>query len=197
MLAASELPKIEETALLATATVQDNLTIEDFMANPCDRMEWVDGQLIETNGMTLKHSRIQSKLGRCWGNYKYSTGQGGEVYTEPPCRTNRQVRRPDVAYLTPELVAQFGDIPTLPQSFPLVAEIVSPTDIAEDIFLKAQEYLASSCQEVWLVFPDSHLVFVVNHNQILGFRAGEIVRTQQVLVDFSIAVDELLALNKY
>lgn len=189
----SELPKVEETALLATATVQDNLTIEDFMANPPDNMEWVDRQLVEKNDMTLKTGRIQSNLSYLWKSYKISSGQGGEVYTEAPCRTNQQVRRPDVAYLTPELVAQFGDVPTLPQSFPLVAEIVSPTDIAEDVFLKAQEYLASSCQEVWIVFPDSHLVFVVNHNQILGFRAGETVKTQQVLADFSIAVDELLA----
>ena len=189
----SELPKVEETALLATATVQDNLTIEDFIANPPDNMEWVDRQLVEKNDMTLKTGLIQSKLSRCWGNYKDSSGQGGEVYTEAPCRTNQKVRRPDVAYLTPELVAQFGDVPTLPQSFSLVAEIVSPTDIAEDVFLKAQEYLASSCQEVWLVFPESHLVFVVTQNQILGFRAGETVSTQQVLAGFTIAVNELLA----
>ena len=189
----SELSKIEETPLLATADVQNNLTIEDFIANPPDNMEWVDRQLVEKNDMTLKTGRIQSKLSRCWGNYKDSSGQGGEVYTEAPCRTNQKVRRPDVAYLTPELVAQFGDVPTLPQSFSLVAEIVSPTDIAEDVFLKTQEYLASSCQEVWLVFPESHLVFVVTQNQILGFRAGETVSTQQVLAGLTIAVDELLA----
>ena len=189
----SELPKVEETALLATATLQDNLTIEDFIANPPDNMEWVDRQLVEKNDMTLKTGRIQSNLSYLWKSYKISSSQGGEVYTEAPCRTNRQVRRPDVAYLTPELVAQFGDVPTLPQSFPLVAEIVSPTDIAEDVFLKAQEYLTSSCQEVWLVFPESHLVFVVTQNQILGFRAGETVSTQQVLAGLTIAVDELLA----
>lgn len=189
----SELPKVEETALLATAAVQDNLTIEDFMANPPKNMEWVDGQLVEKNGATLKHGKIQSSLGCAWANYRTFSKQGGEFYISPPCRTNRQVRRPDVAYLTPELVAQFGEVPTLPQSFPLVAEIVSPTDIAEDVFLKAQEYLASSCQEVWLVFPESHLVFVVNHNQILGFRAGETVSTQLILAGCTIAVDELLA----
>ncbi|MCW6049335.1 Uma2 family endonuclease [Microcoleus sp. A2-C5] len=188
----SELPKIDETPAIAPI-VRDNLTIENFMANPPDNMEWVDRQVVEKNDMTLKTGRIQSKLSRCWGNYKDSSGQGGEVYTEAPCRTNQQIRRPDVAYLTPELAAQFGDVPTLPQSFPLLAEIVSPTDIAENVFLKAQEYLASSCQEVWIVLPDSHLVFVVNYNQILGFRAGETVRTQQILADFSIAVDELLA----
>ncbi|MCC3439950.1 MULTISPECIES: Uma2 family endonuclease [unclassified Microcoleus] len=190
---ASELSTIEETALLATATVPDNLTIEDFMAHPPKNMEWVDGQIVEKHGATLKHSKIQSSLSFSWANYMIFRQQGGEVYISPPCRTNRQVRRPDVAYLTPELVAQFGDVPTFPQSFSLVAEIVSPTDIAEDVFLKAQEYLASSCQEVWLVFPESHLVFVVTQNQILGFRAGETVSTQQVLTGFTIAVDELLA----
>lgn len=189
----SELPKIEETALLATAAVQDNLTIEDFMANPPDNMELVDCQLVEKNGMTLKTGKIQLRLGNSWEDYKDSSGQGGEAYVEVPCRTNRQIRRPDVAYLTPELVAQFGKIATLPQSFPLIAEIVSPTDIAEDIFLKAQEYLASSCQEVWLVFPESHLVFVVTQDRILTFRSGDTATTQQILLGFSIDVDRLLA----
>jgi Uma2 family endonuclease len=189
----SELPKIEETALLATAAVQDHLTIEDFMANPPDNMELVDGQLVEKNGMTLKTGKIQSRLSRYWGDYKDSSGQGGEAYVEVPCRTNQQIRRPDVAYLTPELVAQFGNLATLPQTFPLIAEIVSPTDIAEDVFLKAQEYLESNCQEVWLVFPESCLIFVMTQNQILTFRSGDTASTQQILLGFSIEVDRLLA----
>ncbi len=91
------------------------------------------------------------------------------------------------------MVAQFGKVDILPQSFPLVAEIVSPTDIAEDLFLKAQEYLQSGCEEAWLVFPVSRLVLVMTQSQILGFTAGEVVRTQRVLLGFSVAVDELLA----
>jgi len=179
---------------MVTATIiSDNLALEEFTVAPPDNMELVDGQLVEKNGMTLKTGKIQSRLSRYWGDYKDSSGQGGEAYVEVPCRTNQQIRRPDVAYLTPDLVAQFGNLATLPQSFPLIAEIVSPTDIAEDVFLKAQEYLASSCQEAWLVFPESHLVFVVTQNQILGFRAGETVSTQQVLAGFRISVDELLA----
>ena len=167
-------------------------SLEDYMANPPEGMEWVDGELVEKTGMTLKHSEIQANLSFYWRSYINSNQQGGKVYTEVPCRTNKQGRRPDVAYLTPELVAQFGDVPTLPQSFPLIAEIVSPTDLAEDLFLKAQEYLQSGCEEVWLVFPDSRLVFVVTQNQILGFKAGDVVSTQKVLLGFSAAVNELL-----
>jgi Uma2 family endonuclease len=91
------------------------------------------------------------------------------------------------------LVSEFGDVPTLSQSFPLIAEIVSPTDLAEDLFLKAQEYLQSGCEEIWLVFPESRLVFVMTDNQVLGFKAGDVVSTQKLLLGFSVAVDELLA----
>jgi Putative restriction endonuclease len=171
---------------------------------------------------------ISRRAGNYWENYKDSSGQGGEAYVEVPCRTNQQIRRPDVAYLisnplfivlysslysllcplcslrlnhsdatgndiTSELVAQFGNLATLPQSFPLIAEIVSPTDIAEDVFLKAQDYLASSCQEVWLVFPESHLIFVLTQDRILTFRSGDTATPQQILLGFSIELDRLLA----
>jgi Uma2 family endonuclease len=175
--------------MVAATVAQKHFTLEEFMTNPPDQMEWVDGKLVEKNGATLKHGKIQSRLGCAWANYRTFSKQGSEVYISPPCRTNQQIRRPDVAYLTPELVAEFGNLATLPQ----IAEIVSPTDIAEDVFLKAQEYLASSCQEVWLVFPESHLVFVMTQNQILTFRAGDTASTQQILIGFSIEVDRLLA----
>ncbi|MDP8965391.1 MAG: Uma2 family endonuclease [Cyanobacteriota bacterium] len=179
--------------MVANAVVSENVFLEDFTLNLPEHMEWVDGQLVEKSGMTLQHSEIQINLGFYWKSYTISSGQGGKVYSDVPCRTTKQRRRPDVAYLTPELVAQFGKVDILPQSFPLIAEIVSPTDVAEDVFLKAQEYLQSSCEEVWLVFPESRLVLVMTQSQIIGFKSGEVVSTQRVLLGFSVAVDELLA----
>ena len=179
--------------MVTTAVVSENISLNDSTLNLPEHMEWVDGQLIEKNGMTLQHSEIQINLGFYWKSYTISSGQGGKVYTDVPCRTSKQVRRPDVAYLTPELVTQFGKADILPQSFPLIAEIVSPTDIAEEVLLKAQEYLQSGSEEVWLVFPSSRLVLVMTQGQIVGFTAGEVVSTQRVLQGFSVAVDELLA----
>ena len=173
-------------------SVSEIQSLEDYMANPPEGMEWVDGELVEKTGMTLKHSEIQGNISLYWRNHINSNQQGGKIYTEAPCRTNKQGRRPDLAYLTPNLVAQFGNAAILPQSFPLIAEVVSPTDLAEELFLKAQEYLQSSCEEVWLVFPESRLVFVNTHNHIIGFKSGDVVSTQQVLLGFSVAVDELL-----
>ncbi|MBD2307949.1 Uma2 family endonuclease [Chroococcidiopsis sp. FACHB-1243] len=168
-----------------------NLSLEDYLANPPDCMEWVNGQLVEQE-VTVKHSQIQARLGRYWGNYIIDSGKGGDVYMELPCRTLRQGRRPDVAYLTAELSTQFDTATALPQSPPLVAEIVSPTDVAEELFAKAQEYLESGCQEVWLVFPDSQRILILTQDRTLGFHHGDVVSTQLVMQGFSVSVDELL-----
>ncbi len=178
---------------MITATVTESVSLEDFLANPPEQMEWVDGQLVEKTGMTVRHSLIQSRLDCYWRNYKNESGQGGEVFVELPCRTLKQGRRPDVAYLTAELLAQFGEVSALPQSPPLVGEIASPDDSAEELFAKAQEYLESGCQEVWLVFPENRRVLVLTQGQMLGFNLGDVVRTQLVLQGFSVALDEFLA----
>jgi Uma2 family endonuclease len=183
----SSVSDVEETSRLPVTN------LEDFLLTPIEHMEWVDGALVEKVGMTLKHGLVQSRLDSAWRVYKQSSGLGGEVFTEAPCQTLNRGRRPDVAYATPEFVTKIGDAASAPQSFPLIAEIVSPTDEAEMIFAKAQEYLQSGCGEVWLVMPESRYVFVITAEKRLWFGAGEVVSTQIVLPGFSVAVDELLA----
>jgi Uma2 family endonuclease len=124
-LQASEISEVVET--LDTAQFH---SLANFVTHPIDDAEWVDGKVVEKTGMTVKTGVVQGRLNRFWGNYASSNGQGGESCTEAPCRTLKQVRRPDVAYITPELLTQYGQPATFPQSFPLIAEIASPTDSA-------------------------------------------------------------------
>ncbi|MEG3897103.1 MULTISPECIES: Uma2 family endonuclease [unclassified Microcoleus] len=169
------------------------ISLEDFLVKPPDRMEWVDGNLVEKTGMTFKHGLAQVNLATSWKNYKNSSGQGGEIVTEVLCRTNKQGRRPDVAYITPELLPQSGNFTAFSQSFPLIAEVASPEDSGEELFAKAQEYLESGCLEVWLLFPEARLIFVNAGQRWRLFNADEVVNTQTVLTGFSVAVSELLA----
>ncbi|HSF72647.1 MAG TPA: Uma2 family endonuclease, partial [Microcoleus sp.] len=99
------------------------ISLEEFLVKPPDRMEWVDGNLVEKTGMTFKHGLAQVNLATSWRNYKNSSEQGGEVVTEVLCRTSKQGRRPDVAYITPELLPQSGNFTAFSQSFPLIAEV--------------------------------------------------------------------------
>jgi Uma2 family endonuclease len=188
-------PKLEIIAEIQPESDPEKvISLEDFLVKPPDRMEWVDGNLVEKTGMTFKHGLAQVNLAASWKNYKNSSGHGGEVVTEVLCRTNKQGRRPDVAYITPELLQQqAGNFTTLSQSFPLIAEVASPEDSGEELFAKAQEYLESGCLEVWLLFPEAKLVFVNAGNNWLLFNADEVVSTQRVLTGFSVAVNELLA----
>ena len=171
----------------------DSEILSTEVVNLPEQMEYVDGKLIEKTGMTFKHSVTQANLTYYWRNYIISSGQGGKVCTEAPCRTGKQSRRPDVAYITPELLEELGEFTILPQSFPLIAEIASPDDSGEELFAKAKEYLESSCQEVWLVFPESLWIIVITQEQHQLLTLGEMVSTQAVLQGFSVAVDELLA----
>ncbi len=195
-------PKLEPelpTELVDIAEIQSQsepqkvISLEEFLVKPPDRMEWVDGNLVEKTGMTFKHGLAQVNLATSWKNHKNSSGQGGEVVTEVLCRTAKQGRRPDIAYITPELLQQAGNFTALSQSFPLIAEVASPEDSGEELFAKAQEYLESGCLEVWLLFPEARLIFVNAGERWLLFNADEVVETQRVLAGFSVAVNELLA----
>ncbi|HAA32207.1 MAG TPA: hypothetical protein DCE56_36550 [Cyanobacteria bacterium UBA8553] len=182
---------------MVTSTVVLNpseiLSLEEYLLHPPDNTEWVDGQVVEKQGRTAKHSRVQARLARYWGNYKDDSSHGGEVYTEAACRTVGRSRRPDISYLRPEFVTQFGDFTVLPQSFLLIAEVASPEDSAEELFAKAREYLQSGCQEVWLLFPESQLVLINAQQRWLLFNPCDVVTTQTVLPGFNVPVNELLA----
>ena len=192
--------------MIIPSVEQLDLTLEEWMQNPPDGTEWVDGKVIVKHpvefvngevvgkpGMTAKTRRTQSKLDYYWRSYMISSGQRGEVYVEVTCQTLKKGRIPDVSYITPELLAQVGEFSVLSQSFPLLAEIVSPSDFADDVFAKAQEYLDSGCLEVWLLFPKSSWVLVITHGEVVLFKPGEVAKTQVVLPGFSVAVDELMA----
>lgn len=169
------------------------LTLEAYLRNPPENHEWIDGQLIEKHTMTLRHSTVQGQIATYWNNHATATQQGGRALTEAPCRTHNQGRRPDVAYLPQTLYEQYGQFASLPQSFPLIAEIASPDDRAETLFAKAEEYLASGCEEVWIVFPEARFILVkVQDSQWQAFGLGQTIATQHGLTGFHCQVDELL-----
>ncbi|MGI0482164.1 Uma2 family endonuclease [Geminocystis sp. CENA526] len=178
---------------MVAVITKPTFTLDDFLANPPNHQEWIDGKLQETTGMTIRHSKIQAKLARLWGNFVNDSHQEGEIYTELPCKTIKQGRRPDVCYLTPELAKNYDNAPSLPQSPPLIAEIASPADSAEDLFAKANEYLASGCEEVWLVLPENEKVFIIMLDRTLVFSNNDIVTTQKVLTGFNISINDLFS----
>lgn len=178
---------------MVAAIEAQTLSLEEFLASPLDRVEWVDQQLVTKHEMTAKTGRIQARLAYHWRNHLILNNLGGEVYTETACRTVGRVHCPDVAYLSPEQVAEYGDFKILPHSFPLIAEVISPTDEAEEVFTKVREYLESQAQEVWLIFPDSRWIMTITATQQHLWQESEEITTQAVLPGFKLSVAELIA----
>jgi Uma2 family endonuclease len=160
--------------VLSTAPItSSNLEfLSTEVVNLPENIELVDDKLIEKTGIAFKHSVTQVNIARYWRNHIISSGQGGKVCTEAPCRIGKQTRRPDVAYITPKLLEETGEFTILPQSFPLIAEIASLDDSGEELFAKAKEYLQSGCQEVWLVFPESLGIIAITQTQHLLLTLG-------------------------
>jgi Uma2 family endonuclease len=123
-------------------TSKASTSLEDYLQNPPEGMEWIDGQLIEKTGMTIRHSRVQGRLVHYWTNYIESQQSGGEVYPEAPCSTHKQGRRADVAYITPEVIR------SLPKLFlPLIVlKTFSPKRM--NIWIQVLKKFGSSIQTI-------------------------------------------------
>ena len=71
-------------------------------------------------------------------------------------------RRPDAAYVSFERWPKGRRIPTdnawdvIPD---LVVEVVSPTDLAEEIPTKIREYFEAGVRRAWVIYPHESLVY--------------------------------------
>ncbi|MEO0967005.1 MAG: Uma2 family endonuclease [Cyanobacteria bacterium J06639_18] len=166
--------------------------LEEEFEEELDSTQVVHQEFVDSKVITLKQRRIQGNIYYHWRNFNDSHQQRGQVYTDVPCIADGEEWQPSVAYLTPQLLKHYGEPDIFPQSFPLIAEIVSLTDLAEEVIAKAQMYLHNGSEEVWLIFPENRWIIVNTSSQQLVFTSGEIIYTQRVLRGFTAAVDDLL-----
>lgn len=191
--------------IMGSTSIPQSPSLQEFLSYPRSGMEWLEGQVVakyhepdyesDSGLMTIHPGILQMRVAFYWRCYLLKHKQGGEICTEAPCQTIKQVRRPDVAYLTPELLAQYHHAKVLPQSFPLIAEIASPDDSAEDLFAKAREYLQSGSLEVWLVFPDSQWLLILTETQHRFLTGNQDITSLKVLQDLKIPYPELFQFN--
>jgi Uma2 family endonuclease len=71
------------------------------------------------------------------------------------------VRNPDVAYVTLEHLRTIDiDRSPVEGSPALAIEVISPSNLAQDMLKKVKQYLSAGSQIVWVVYPALHLVEV-------------------------------------
>ncbi len=140
------------------------LTPEDLLARPDggSGYDLVDGQL-EVIAMSAKSCRIGGRLYRALENYcdqrpgwAFPPETGFRCYIDDPNR----VRKPDVSFIAFDRYTQAeyeeeGFIETVPD---MIAEVISPNDIADAVDRKIEEWLTAGVQVVWVVHPPIQVV---------------------------------------
>ena len=178
----------------------DGLTDAEYAALAAggpEHYEVIDGVKVELPPMSPRAAGVSGELARLLGNFAADSGRGRawpEILVRLPAPQARS-RQPDVIFVS---YAQWPKSRQLPDTRDwevvpeLCVEVVSPTDRAEDVRQKVEEYLAAGVRLVWVVYPRLGLVDV--------FEPGNTGRTRRradtldggpVLPGFAVALPTL------
>jgi Uma2 family endonuclease len=160
--------------------------------------EVIDGQRVELPPMSAFAARIAFLLGTQLHTFGVSQNLGeGAVETlfRLPLVVGRN-RRPDVAFVTYQRWARGRPIPPRDNAWDVVpdlaVEVISPTDVAEELMTKVQEYFQAGVRLVWVVYPLQGFVHVYEAlTQIRGLTRADELDGGQVLPGFRLPLATL------
>lgn len=128
--------------------------------------EIIDGEHVELPPMSILASRVASRLQGHLCHFLMANPLGEalvDTLVRLPLPVDRN-RRPDVAFVSAQRIAQAPPQPGSDNAWNIVpelmVEVVSPHDLAEEIVERLEEYWAAGAQLVWVVYPTQRLVYV-------------------------------------
>jgi Uma2 family endonuclease len=137
------------------------------------KYEWNDGVIEKYQGMNQQQAEIYFLLMAYFQKTEASKTGGGLITETDMLTTPNQLRRPDISFYTGEqrrLMKQGEN-----QIAPWVAEVISPSDNANKINSKLDEYFLAGVQVVWHIFPESKQVYVYTSPEFVTICRGQTV----------------------
>ena len=174
-------------------------TYEDYRTAPPDRRyELLDGDLVLTPAPSLKHQRVQVRLGEPLARFVRENALGEFFFA--PCDivlSDTDVVQPDLLFVSTgraHLLIGGENVRGAPD---LVIEILSPSSAERDRGYKRALYAKHGVAEYWLVDPASETVWVHRlRNGDLAvahtFAGGHTLRSP-LLPGFALEVDDVFA----
>jgi len=172
---------------MATETL---LTLQQFDELPAKAgvlYEMNKGELVTMTEPMPRHNRVRDRVARRLGNY-VEERKLGEVFLETGFQlTPETVRIPDVSFLTAARVSEIDPDKRIQGAPALAIEVVSPTDLAEDLTQKVKQYLAAGAKAVWVFYPKPREVQVFHASGEIHVRhESEMLEEPEVLPGFSL-----------
>ncbi len=175
------------------------LTAEEFWLLPETEMRrsLVRGEVEETMPPGARHGIIALKFGLLLGiwNREHNVGVIGGESGFILARDPDVVRGPDVYFVRAERIPADG----APEAFwrlapDLAIEVVSPTESAEEVRDKVEDFLAAGTPVVWVAYPKRRVVVTYTlDNLTRTYRADDLLTAPAVLPGFSCSVADLFA----
>jgi Uma2 family endonuclease len=177
-----------------------HLTADEFyqLGDEARGYELIDGRLEEVN-VAAKSSRVGNRISRRLDEYADRCG-GGWAFPQDTgfrCFDGRTVRKPDAAFIagdryTQEQYESEGFITVCPD---VVAEVISPRDVAYEVTAKRRQWLAAGVKVVWVVDPGDQTVYAYHADgSVRVFLSADTLTGEPVLPGFAVPVADLFKL---
>lgn len=140
------------------------VTLEEFLQlpeEPGKHFELDRGELIVEPSPTFRHNAIRFRIARHLQDFVRSY-QFGHVTVENDFRLGSDiVRNPDVAFVATEPLSRMNVDSSPIDGVPdLAIEVVSESNLAQDMLTKVHQYLDAGSKAVWVFYPNLKVVQV-------------------------------------
>lgn len=190
---------MSRTVMATKSSVAPGLTNEDMLRLPIEgyKVERVDGELILTPA-SWEHGEIGSGLLARLFNHvkanKLGKAFGPDLGFDLP-RT-RNLRCPDVSFVSTARFAGRDDAPFPEQAPDLVAEVVSPSEKPARVRRKVAEYIDEGTLLVWVIWPDEKRAEIYRPGRaarVIGL--DEALDGEDVVPGFRVLLREILEVD--
>lgn len=171
------------------------MTFEEFQKLPEQEgrhYELDEGELLMEPSPAARHNLIRQNIAMQLISFVRSKHLG-IVLEEMDFRLGPDtVRNPDVSFVsTDHLKTVDLDRSPIDGAPALAVEVVSPSNTAQDIARKTQQYLAAGSRAVWIVHPSLRMVEIHSAVGVRQIRRPESVKDETLLPGFSLALEEI------
>jgi Uma2 family endonuclease len=168
------------------------LTFEEFRNLPEREgtiYELDEGELLMEASPAGRHNLVRQRIAIKLIEFVESRHLG-LVFEETDFRLSSDtIRNPDVAFVTSEHAKNLDlDRSPLDGAPALAVEVVSPSNTAQDMAKKTQQYLRAGSRLVWIVYPSLRMVEIHSSSATSQVREPDLLKAEDVLLGFSLSL---------
>lgn len=171
------------------------MSFEEFLQIPetdeTVQYELDEGELLVTPSPTARHNVICYRIYRALREFSCNKKLGLVIGETDFALGPDTVRRPDVAFITNAHLQLIDPERSPLDGAPALAiEVISPGNLAQDVFKKIHQYLHAGSELVWIVYPSLKTVSV--HNQAGSHEVSQgFLDAENLLPGFKLSLAEI------